>query len=99
MPARAWRSASAAPEPLRRPESGDRHHGGPISRRYATGEITEETVPALSVLSTDFDDEGNDEESERIFDVIHYVVEAGERPQVSGWVGKLWQPGRGEPAR
>ncbi|MFF1739662.1 hypothetical protein [Streptomyces mirabilis] len=41
------------------------------------------------MLSTDFDDEGNDEESERIFDVSHYVVEAGERPPVSGWVGKL----------
>ncbi|MFF3143808.1 hypothetical protein ACFVRU_19240 [Streptomyces sp. NPDC057927] len=50
------------------------------------------------MLSTDFDDEGNDEESERIFDVIHYVVEAGERPPVSGWVGKLWQPGRGRSA-
>ncbi|MFE1129621.1 hypothetical protein ACFW6R_23445 [Streptomyces albidoflavus] len=64
--------------------------GGAISRLYATGEITEETVPALGVLlSTREDAEGSSEETERLGDVITYAVEAGERPPVNGWTGKL----------
>lgn len=63
--------------------------GGPISRLYATGEITEETIPALGVLSGELDDQGKNEEAERVCDVITYADAAGERPAVVGWVGKL----------
>lgn len=63
--------------------------GGPISRLYATGEITSNTVPALGMLSTDLDDEGRQAEADRVEDVIKYARAADERPPVNGWVGKL----------
>ncbi|MEV6422477.1 hypothetical protein [Streptomyces sp. NPDC051662] len=54
--------------------------GGVTSRLYATGEITEETVPALGVLSSELDERGEDETAERVADVISYADAAGERP-------------------
>ncbi|MEE6264927.1 hypothetical protein ACJ6WD_09630 [Streptomyces sp. VTCC 41912] len=63
--------------------------GGPISRLYATGEITGETIPALGVKSGELDDAGDNEAAERLSDVIRYVDEAGERPPVRGWVAKV----------
>ncbi|MFI2434660.1 hypothetical protein [Streptomyces sp. NPDC018693] len=63
--------------------------GGAISRLYATGEITEDTIPALGVLTYDLEQQGRDEDAERVGDVISYAHEAGERPPVDGWVGKL----------
>lgn len=56
--------------------------GGPISRLYATGEIQEDLIPALGVLAGFEDD---DEQTERIMDVIRYANRAGDRPPVRGW--------------
>lgn len=63
--------------------------GGYISRLYATGEITGETIPTLGVLSSQLDERGGNEEAERLADVIAYAREAGERPSVKGWLAKL----------
>ncbi|WP_116211570.1 hypothetical protein [Streptomyces olivoreticuli] len=63
--------------------------GGHISRLYATGEITGDTIPALGMLSTQLDELGQHEEAERIADVMIYADAVGERPSVRGWVGKL----------
>lgn len=63
--------------------------GGHISRLYATGEITDKTVPALGMLSTELDEQGKNEEAERVWDVMRYVNAAGERPAVDRWVAKL----------
>lgn len=63
--------------------------GGAISRLYATGEITEETIPALGMLSTELDGRGEDETAEQIADVIMYADAAGERPPVKGWTSKV----------
>ncbi|MFI8201129.1 hypothetical protein ACIF6K_32175 [Streptomyces sp. NPDC085942] len=63
--------------------------GGPISRLYATGEITEGTVTAIGVAADMLSLDAQDGESDRLEDVIDYVREAGERPPVAGWVAKL----------
>ncbi|MFD9422288.1 MULTISPECIES: hypothetical protein [unclassified Streptomyces] len=63
--------------------------GGHISRLYATGEITYATIPALGMLADRLHLDAQDEESDRLDDVIGYVREAGERPPVTGWVAKL----------
>ncbi|WP_046501544.1 hypothetical protein [Streptomyces odonnellii] len=63
--------------------------GGPISRLYATGEIAEETVPTLGVLSSKLDDKGEHETAERVADVISYANSVGERPPVNGWTSKV----------
>ncbi|MBG7704790.1 hypothetical protein HCJ76_43695 [Streptomyces sp. MC1] len=63
--------------------------GGTISRLYATGEITEETIPALGRLIFNLEQQGLDEDAERVADVVTYAHEVGERPPVDGWVGKL----------
>lgn len=67
----------------------DHRDGGVISRLYATGEITEDTIPALGVLSAELDGRGEDETAERIADVITYADAAGERPPVKGWTSKV----------
>ncbi|MFG2747992.1 hypothetical protein [Streptomyces xanthophaeus] len=56
--------------------------GGPISRLYATGEIQEDLIPALGVAAGLEED---DEQTERIMDVIQYAHHAGDRPPVRGW--------------
>ncbi|MFE4609986.1 hypothetical protein ACFRK5_16805 [Streptomyces niveus] len=63
--------------------------GGPISRLYATGEITENTIPALGMLSTALDEKGQHETAERVADVISYADSVGERPPVNGWTSKV----------
>ncbi|MEU9033769.1 hypothetical protein AB0D45_02475 [Streptomyces sp. NPDC048352] len=63
--------------------------GGTISRLYATGEITEDAVPVLGMLSTQLEEDGRGEDADRVGDVLDYVVAAGERPPVTGWVGKV----------
>ncbi|MEV5677053.1 hypothetical protein [Streptomyces sp. NPDC052179] len=63
--------------------------GGVISRMYATGEITDATIPALGMLADQLHLDSRDEESDRLDDVIDYVRAAGERPSVTGWVAKL----------
>ncbi|MEU3060664.1 hypothetical protein [Streptomyces subrutilus] len=63
--------------------------GGPISRLYATGEITTDTIPALGVLSVELDERGEHETAERLGDVIGYANGAGERPPVKGWTSKV----------
>ncbi|MGV9761670.1 hypothetical protein ACWDUC_38525 [Streptomyces tricolor] len=63
--------------------------GGAISRLYATGEITEDAVPVLGMLSTQLEEDGRGEDAERVGDVLNYVLVAGERPPVVGWVGKV----------
>ncbi|GGR70953.1 MULTISPECIES: hypothetical protein [Streptomyces] len=64
-----------------------RHHrdGGPISRLYATGEITEHTDQALWARMADLTLDGRDAEADQIRDVIDYVNAVGARPPVSGW--------------
>ncbi|MEU0273188.1 hypothetical protein [Streptomyces sp. NPDC006307] len=63
--------------------------GGCISRLYATGEIEEDTVPALGVLTSELDEAGRHEEAEQVGDVIQYALDAGERPPVAGWVARV----------
>ncbi|MFE9906436.1 hypothetical protein [Streptomyces achromogenes] len=52
-----------------------RHHrdGGPISRLYATGDLTLD---------------GRDADADQIRDVIDYVNQVGARPAVSGWTSR-----------
>jgi hypothetical protein len=66
--------------------------GGPVSRLYATGEITADTIPALGVLAATLDEEGRHEEAERLGDVIRYARDAGERPPVTRWLASHTQP-------
>ncbi|MFD7070376.1 hypothetical protein ACFV97_24435 [Streptomyces sp. NPDC059913] len=66
----------------------DHRDGGTVSRLYATGEITADTIPALGVLSVELDDRGEHETAERVADVIAYADSAGERPPVKGWTSK-----------
>ncbi|MEU4266298.1 hypothetical protein ACYCCF_30445 [Streptomyces argenteolus] len=63
--------------------------GGVVSRLYATGEITEGTVPALGVLSASLELAGQHEDADRVGDVITYAAAVGERPAVKGWVSHL----------
>ncbi|MGC4947719.1 hypothetical protein ACLQ2N_16175 [Streptomyces sp. DT224] len=63
--------------------------GGPISRLYATGEITEHTIPALIKRTGEMSYEEQDEEAERLHDVTGYVTAVGARPAVAGWTDKL----------
>lgn len=63
--------------------------GGPISRLYATGEITEDTIPALGVHSAMLEQDGRQDAAEPVNAVILYARDAGERPPVAGWTGKL----------
>ncbi|MFB6955232.1 hypothetical protein ACFCXP_36935 [Streptomyces niveus] len=63
--------------------------GGSISRLYATGEITESTIPALGMLSVELDEMGQHETAERVADVISYADSVGERPPVNGWTSKV----------
>lgn len=60
--------------------------GGPISRLYATGEITDDTIPALGVLAGTLDNQAQHTEAERVGDVIRYTRDAGERPPVPRWI-------------
>lgn len=60
--------------------------GGPISRLYATGEITPDTIPALGVAAGLLELDGQQTESERLDDVIRYARDAGERPPVQRWL-------------
>ncbi|WP_199570544.1 hypothetical protein [Streptomyces murinus] len=62
--------------------------GGPISRLYATGEITEHTVPAINKRAGELFYEDQDEEAARLHDVIEYVTAVGARPAVARWVDK-----------
>ncbi|MFF8696182.1 hypothetical protein ACF08W_28625 [Streptomyces sp. NPDC015144] len=60
--------------------------GGPISRLFETGEITEETFIALAGVCADrCDRDGRDEEAEQVMDVAEYVQAVGERPAVPNW--------------
>lgn len=60
--------------------------GGPISRLYATGEITDDTIPALGFTAALLEDEGRHTEADRFDDVIRYARDAGERPPVPRWI-------------
>jgi hypothetical protein len=60
--------------------------GGPISRLYATGEISPDTIPALGVAAGLLELDGQQAESERLGDVIRYARDAGERPPVPRWL-------------
>ena len=60
--------------------------GGPISRLYATGEISADTIPALGIVAGELEDDGQQTESERLDDVIRYARDAGERPPVQRWL-------------
>lgn len=60
--------------------------GGPISRLYATGEITVDTIPALGLLSADLEQQGRHPEADQLDDVIAYARDAGERPPVPRWI-------------
>ncbi|WP_406119680.1 hypothetical protein [Streptomyces anulatus] len=63
--------------------------GGHISRLYATGEITGDTIQAIGTAADRLYADGQHMERDRLEDVISYVREAGERPPVTGWVAKL----------
>jgi hypothetical protein len=63
--------------------------GGPISRLYATGEITEDTIPALGVHCVMLEQEGRHSVADPVNAVMLYARDAGERPPVAGWTGKL----------
>ncbi|MFJ9207510.1 hypothetical protein [Streptomyces sp. NPDC102264] len=63
--------------------------GGVISRLYATGEITEDTIPALGMLSVELDEMGQHETADWVADVISYADSVGERPPVKGWTSKV----------
>lgn len=60
--------------------------GGPISRLYATGEIDDDTIPALGLAEAELADAGRDEEADQISDVIRYVRDAGTRPPLTRWI-------------
>lgn len=60
--------------------------GGPISRLYATGEISTDTIPALGIAAGLLELDGQQAESERLDDVIRYARDAGERPPVTRWL-------------
>ncbi|MCX4809024.1 hypothetical protein OG601_47175 [Streptomyces sp. NBC_01239] len=64
------------------PHQGD----GPIHRLYATGEIDDDTIPALGLLAAELADQGRDEEADRIGDVIRYVRDVGSRPPLTRWI-------------
>jgi hypothetical protein len=66
--------------------------GGPISRLYATGEITPDTIPALGTLAAQLEDAGDHNEAERLDDVIRYAQDAGQRPPVQRWITSHSQP-------
>ncbi|GHH30108.1 hypothetical protein [Streptomyces rubradiris] len=59
--------------------------GGSISRLYATGEISEHTIPALVDLMASLDLDDRDTEIDQIHDVIDYVTQVGCRPPVTRW--------------
>lgn len=63
--------------------------GGPISRLYATGEITTDTVPALGMHAHLLEEEGEHEAADQVDDVLLYAQAVGERPPVDGWTAKL----------
>lgn len=60
--------------------------GGPISRLYATGEISADTIPALGVAAGLLELDGQQTESERLDGVIRYARDAGERPPATRWL-------------
>ncbi|MFK0159047.1 hypothetical protein ACIQVK_44135 [Streptomyces sp. NPDC090493] len=59
--------------------------GGPISRLFETGEITDETFAALGMRADQCEKDGQDEEAEEVTDVAEYVQTVGERPAVPNW--------------
>lgn len=63
--------------------------GGPISRLYATGEITGATIPAIGMASAELEEADFLEEADLLEEVLDYVTAVGERPPVAGWTGKL----------
>lgn len=63
--------------------------GGPISRLYATGEITHATVQSIGAVADRLYTDAQHTEFDRLEDVIAYVRGAGERPPVNGWITKL----------
>lgn len=63
--------------------------GGPISRLYATGEISYDILTPMGMLVSRLRGDGEHEEAERIGDVVTYIAAAGERPPVTGWVRKV----------
>lgn len=65
--------------------------GGPISRLYATGEITSDTIPALGVLAASLEDSGHQPQADRVDDVIRYARDAGERPPIPRWTASHGQ--------
>lgn len=58
---------------------------GPISRLYATGEITEHTVPALQNLIANLACNDRDPQADQVGDVITYAIQVGARPAVTRW--------------
>ncbi|MFD7884063.1 hypothetical protein ACFV3N_16690 [Streptomyces bauhiniae] len=62
--------------------------GGPISRLYATGEIGPGLHTALTDLASKLYATDQDEESQKIEDVIGYVRAVGGRPPVRGWLDR-----------
>jgi hypothetical protein len=65
---------------------GPHQGGGPISRLYTTGEIDDDTIPALGLTEAELADAGRDEEADQIGDVIRYVRDAGPRPPLTRWI-------------
>ncbi|MFJ7419792.1 hypothetical protein ACIQXD_14425 [Streptomyces uncialis] len=59
--------------------------GGPISRLFETGEIGNDTFPALSQAAERLEGQGDHEGAETLGDVISYAAAAGDRPPMTGW--------------
>jgi hypothetical protein len=61
-------------------------NAGPIHRLHATGEIDDDTIPALGLLEAELAEQGRDVEADRISDVIRYVRDVGSRPPLTRWI-------------
>ncbi|OKH90486.1 hypothetical protein [Streptomyces uncialis] len=59
--------------------------GGPISHLFETGEINDDTFPALSQAAERLTEQGDHEGAETLCDAISYAAAAGDRPPVAGW--------------
>ncbi|MER8030675.1 hypothetical protein ABTZ78_17150 [Streptomyces bauhiniae] len=59
--------------------------GGPISRLYATGEITEGVALALGFRAFELEERGLHGQADLLGDVIAYVQAVGFRPPLRRW--------------
>ncbi|MFG2147537.1 hypothetical protein ACGFRG_25635 [Streptomyces sp. NPDC048696] len=59
--------------------------GGTLSALFETGEITEDTIPALGLAMQSRDQLNEHQETDTLGDVLAYVDAVGERQPVPNW--------------